>query len=587
MKRTQSRKTTLGFLFGIVATVLILSFNNCQQIQDLPGDESFPSRKGVETGNPMTPIALLPKIFLNSDYPQLPADHRVLTVGKSGRDFTDCQSAVNAAKPGDEVVIDARFVCSRLVLPNKGLAEHYIVIRTANLEALPPQGTRISKSDAANLAVIETNNAEFAVGISDLPPGSMASSEANHYYLIGLEIRVNPNVNVVNQYIVKLRNGGKNLNQLPHDIVISRSWIHGNPNQEVRRGIDLNGLRISVVDSIIEDIHRHGASTQGIAAWDAAVGPYKITNNEFAVAGSALLIGWQSSIPDLISSDIEVRKNLFHKLDAWKQPVTSNMDMTGHWYLSETIILRSVQRILFEGNTFENDWAGIPAGANYVGRAFYISPAGFGQSWARVQDVTIINNVMHDVAGGFLISYQDNSLPEVIARRIHIENNVAYNLDPNNDFGFIWLQGQAAGPVVFNHNTFLSDADRTPIAIMGARNGSFGQLTFTNNIINDQGAGILIRDSADNAEQSLASRFPSIVFHHNALAGQLASNYAGYSETNAFPLNLGSIGFSVDPSAGISDFRTLQLSPSSPYFNTASDGTSIGANIQKIKEALK
>jgi hypothetical protein len=586
VKRIHLKKTTFSLVFGMIATVLIVSFNNCERIGTVPQGDGIPSQKGVETGNPMSG-AILPKIYINSDYPLLPPAHRVLTVGTSGRNFTDCQSAVNAAAPGDEVVIDARFVCGRLVLPDKGNTEYYIVIRTANLAALPAEGTRISKKDAANLAVIETRDDGYAVGIADISSTSSATSGANHYYLLGLEIRVNPGVNVINSNIVKLRNAGKKLEQLPHDIVIARSWIHGNPNQEVRRGIDLNGLRMSLIDSIVEDIHRHGQSSQGIASWDASVGPYKITNNEFAVAGAALLIGWESSIPNLICSDIEVRKNLIHKLDAWRQPVTSNTGATGYWVFNESIILRSVQRILLDGNTFMNDFARIPASSNYIGRAFYFSPSGFGQSWARVQDVTVTNNIMHDIPGGFFIRYRDESLPEVVTQRIHIENNVAYNLDPTGERGFIWLEGQAAGSVVFNHNTFLSKPNSPPIAIMADKYGSYGQFAFTNNIINDQGAGVLGWGLAGNGAQALNALFPSVVFDHNALAGQLPVNYAGYNANNAFPADLGAIGFTVDVSAGIFDFHALQLKASSPYANAASDGANMGANIQRVSDAVK
>lgn len=566
----------------VSSAVLILSYNNCDRVQTDSDVKSILSARGVETGNPMSGIAALPKVYLDSDYPMLPSGRRILTVGKSGRDYSDCQSAINAARPGDEVVIDARFVCDRLVLPNKGSSTEYIVIRTANLAALPSQGTRISKQDAANLAVIETKNEEFAVGVSDLPANSNATSAPNHYHLVGLEIRVNPEVKVPNEYIVKLRNGGKKIEQLPHDIVISRSWIHGNPDQEIRRGVDLNGLRISIVDSIIEDVHKHGESSQGIAAWDAAVGPYKIVNNEFAVAGAAILVGWQSSIPNLISSDIEVRQNLFHKLDAWKNPVTSNIGKTGYWALSEFIVLRSVQRIIFEGNVFTNDWARIPSGSNYIGRAFWINPIGFGQSWARVQDVTITSNVMHDIPAGFAISYQDPNMPEVVAQRIHISNNVAYNLDSNNDRGFIWLQGEAQGPVVFDHNTFISNPSANPIMIMGDRNGSFSQMTFTNNIVNDDGEGILGLGSSAAGAASLATQFPEIVFRNNTLAGQDRTAYGNYAISNLFPTDLNAVGFSKNLSSGVESHKDLRLAPSSSSKNAATDGTDIGADISKI-----
>jgi hypothetical protein len=430
--------------------------------------------------------------------------------------------------------------------------------------------------------VLETSSYQFAVGVEDVPSGSTALISPNHYYLLGLEIRVNPNSKTKNGYIVKLRKSASRLEDLPHDIVIARSWIHGNPLQEVRTGIDLNGLRISVVDSIIEEIHLHNETSEGIAAWDAAAGPYKITNNEFAVAGVGILLGWQTSIPGLIPSDIEVRGNNFHKLDVWKQPVTSNLGLSGYWFLGNPVVLRSAQRVLFDGNTFSNDWAQVTPNASYMGHAFYFRPNGFDQSWARVQDITITNNIMHDVGGGFAISYQDPNLPEVVTQRVTIENNIAYNLDPKNTAGFIWLQGQAQGPIGFNHNTFLSRPNSLPMMIMGETDGSFNQLTFTNNIINDEGSGILGLSSPGSGGKSLAAQFPSIVFRKNVMAGQLASNYIGYAEMNYFPNDLAAIGFAKDISSGIFDLRDLQLLPSSPYSRAATDGTDIGANILKL-----
>lgn len=581
--KTNSARSAILIILGFI---LLISFNNCGQDAIFPKLElAGLGAKGVETGNPMARIAELPKIYLNSSYPQLPANRKILTVGVKDRLFKDCQSAVNAANPGDEVVIDAGFVCTNLVLIDKGDTRDYIVIRTANLASLPPEGTRISRDNAPDLAVLETNSYQFAVGVEDVPTGSTRVISPNHYYLVGLEIRVNPNSKVKNGHIVKLRKNAASLEDMPHDIVIARSWIHGNPLQEVRTGVEMNGLRISVIDSIIEDIHLHNETSEGIAAWDAAAGPYKITNNEFAVAGVGILLGWQSSVEGLIPSDIEVRGNYFRKLDAWKVPVTSLQGLTGYWFFGNPVVLRSAQRVLFDGNIFANDWARVPSTSNYMGHAFFIKPNGFGQSWARVQDITITNNIMRDVGGGFAIFYQDPRLPEVITQRISIENNIAYNMDPKNDAGFIWLQGRAAGPVVFNHNTFLSRPNSLPALIMGDKDGVFGQFTFTNNIINDQGQGILGLGSPASGGHSLATQFPSIVFHHNVMAGQAASKYVGYTETNHFPAGLSDIGFVVDPSTGIIDFKNLKLRATSPYIRSSSDGSDIGANILLIEKA--
>lgn len=580
-------KTTSSLIWFVCVLMLIVSFNNCSRYGLFPSAEDRISgigSKGVETGNPMAGSVALPKVFLDSSYPKLPSNHKILTVGAKGRLYNNCQSAVDAARPGDEVVIDAGFVCTHLVLPDKGNLQDFIVIRTADLPSLPPEGKRLSRTEASHLAILETNNYEFAVGVEDVPSGSSATISPNHYYLLGLEIRVNPLAKTKNGYIVKLRKTASKLEDLPHDIVIARSWIHGNPDQEVRTGIEMNGLKISITDSIIEDIHLHNETSEGIAGWDSAAGPYKITNNEIAVAGVGLLLGWQSSIPELIPSDIEVRGNYFHKLDQWRQPITSNLGLAGYWAFGNPVVLRSAQRVLFDANTFANDWSHIPATSSYMGHVFWLKPNGFGQPWARVQDITITNNVMHDVGGGFGIFYQDPSLPEVVTQRISIQNNVAYNLDSKNDAGFIWLQGHATGSVVFNHNTFLSRPKSLPALIMGEKSGTFAYFTFTNNLINDDGLGIVGLGSAASGGVSLTTQFPSVVLHNNALTGQQAANYVGYESSNYFPANLSEVGFSADPSMGVTDLKNLQLLNSSPYFGAGSDGSDIGANILQINQ---
>lgn len=586
MNRVRPTKTALIFAIACCGSLLVFGFNNCQRMMGPIPESSVPSQKGVETGNPMSGPVALPKVFIDSSFPQLRNDRKILTVGKKGRNFTDCQSAVNAASPGDEVVIDAGYVCMHLVLPDKGDSSDYVVIRSSDVTALPPEGQRLSREDAAHLAIIETRNYEFAVGVEDVPSGSRAVISPNHYYLLGLEMRVSAKSTQKNGYIVKLRKEASSLADMPHDIVIARSWIHGNPGQEVRTGIDMNGLRISVVDSIIEDVHLHNETSEAIAAWDAAAGPYKITNNEFAVAGVGLLLGWQSSVSGLIPSDIEVRGNYFHKLDTWRQPVTGNTGLSGHWFFGNPIVLRSAQRVLFDGNTIANDWAQIPEGSNYMGHAFWIVPNGFDQPWARVQDITITNNVLHDVGGGFGILYQDPSLPEVIVQRVLIENNVAYNLDPKNRAGFIYLGGEAKGAVTFNHNTFLSRENSSPAMIVAEEKGVFDQLTFTNNIFYDTGAGILGATSQTRGSQALTTQFPNVLLRNNVFAGQDAAAYAGYTATNFFPADLVSVGFTANPATAGNDYRSLMLTPSSPYYRAGADGTDIGADVMKIRNAV-
>src|SRR5690349_3665562 len=142
--KSKQANTLIAVTIGLILT---FSFINCGRYTLFPDAEDKiygVGSKGVETGNPMV---ALPKVFIDSSFPKLPADRKILTVGAKGRQFTSCQAAVNAARPGDEVVIDAGYICRNLVLTDKGDSQDYIVIRTANLSSLPPEGSRISREN--------------------------------------------------------------------------------------------------------------------------------------------------------------------------------------------------------------------------------------------------------------------------------------------------------------------------------------------------------------------------------------------------------------------------------------------------------
>ena len=230
------------FLFLSIPPILFLilfGFINCS---GPTSHDPTPNqmRGGTDAGNPYTykSIAALPKIFLPSDFPALSLNHRVLLVGPD-KQYRNCQSAIDVAEPGDEVVIDAKFICSPIHLKNKGSSDQYVVIRSANLAQLSPQGTRINRTDSKNLAVIETAIDDYAV---------YAEEWSHHFYLAGLEIRVNSSFSQIHRGLVSVGPWYLTpVEQIPHSIVFSRSWIHAAPLQEVSSGVLLNGSAISIV----------------------------------------------------------------------------------------------------------------------------------------------------------------------------------------------------------------------------------------------------------------------------------------------------------------------------------------------------
>ncbi|MGZ3749316.1 MAG: hypothetical protein ACXVCD_18415, partial [Pseudobdellovibrionaceae bacterium] len=416
------------------------------------------------------------------------------------------------------------------------------------------------------------------------------AERAHHYHLAGIEIRVNANFNGIHRGLISV--GPWNLtpaDQIPHSIVFSRSWIHGNPLQEILNGIRLNGSAVSVVDSLIEDIHAHDETATAIVGWKMGAGPFKIVNNEFIASGGALYLGGYATTEDQIPSDIEFRKNYVHQLVEWRNSITSLAGLTGPWRTGSLISFGNAQRILVSGNIFENQWSQLDV-HNY-GYAVEFAPdatANPGQIFARVQDVTFINNIIRNAAGAFNIIYQNFEVPSAITQRLEISNNLIYNIGSSwgDSLGIILLRQEAQGPVVFSHNTLLNVEGAGPMLLDPWSKGLYTQFTFINNLCSDQGDGIKDSNHATGTDTLLAM-FPGVVFHNNVLAGQIQSDYYGNAETNYFPANLSAINFLSSSNTALTDYHGFALTTTSPYVGKASDGTDIGASIPLIDEAMK
>src|SRR5437773_1226442 len=141
-------------------------------------------------------------------------------------------------------------------LPNKSGAG-WIIIRTSAPDAsLPPPGTRITPAYAAALPKVISPNASPAIA---------TQAGAHHYRLIGLEVTVGAGV-TSNEGVGGLIRIGEwapqtTLDQVPHDIILDRVYVHGTPAVTLRRCIALNGASVAVIDSYITDAHHRTFDT--------------------------------------------------------------------------------------------------------------------------------------------------------------------------------------------------------------------------------------------------------------------------------------------------------------------------------------
>ena len=101
----------------------------------------------------------------------------------------------------------------------------------------------------------------------------------------------------------------KDVESLPSELMLDRMLVRGDAAKGQKRGIALNSGSTTIRNSYISDIKAFGQESQAIAGWNGT-GPYTIENNYLEAAGVNILFGGADpAIPDLVPSDIIIRRN--------------------------------------------------------------------------------------------------------------------------------------------------------------------------------------------------------------------------------------------------------------------------------------
>jgi hypothetical protein len=503
----------------------------------------------------------LPRIYLDTTYS--PPRGTTMKVSAGG----DLQDAINRAKCGDVIRLAAAatFV-GNFVLPNKGECKEWIFIRSDAADSnLPKPGARITPSYVNVMPKVLSDNVD---------PALTASSGANHYRLVGLEIGLAGNVKS-NYGIVMAGQSEASLAELPHDITIDRCYIHGSPNGSIKRGVTLNGASLAVVDSYISDIHVVGQDTQAIIGWNGP-GPFKIANNELEAAGENVMFGGaRPALAGNIPSDIEIRGNHFFKPLSW---MVGNPGYAGnHWSVKNLLEFKIAQRVLVSGNILENNWVD-----GQSGFGIQITPrTEDGKApWVYVQDITFTENVLRHTACGANIAGMDDGDPQklVRGRKILIQNNLFEDVNGKNWGGgdgrlFQMLSG--ADAVTIDHNTAFQSNQM--VFADGRPNTNF---IFQNNITPHNSYGVFGSGFAPGTS-SLQHFFPGFVFEKNLIQGTAGNglSQSSYPAGNFFVADWGAVNF-VDFAKG-----NYGLAANSRYKKKGTDGKDIGADIAAVNAA--
>ena len=342
-------------------------------------------------------LPTLPQAFIDTTYS--PPSGNTIVVNAGG----NLQTAINNAVPGDTIVLQAGATFSGpFTLPNK-VGSAWIYIRSSAYASLPPPGTRVSIADAANMPKIVGTTA----GINAI----LTNAQAHNYRFVGIEIRPATGLFITN--LVAIGGGETSLANLPHDITFDRCYIHGDPTVGGRRGIAMNGASVAVVDSYISDFKEVGSDSQALWSYNSP-GPLKIVNNYLEAAAENVMFGGADpAIANLVPSDIEIRRNHFFKPLSWI-PLT--------WTVKNLLEFKNAQRILVEGNLFENIWAAAQAG--YLLNAKSVNQDG-ACTWCIVQDLTFRNNRGKNLENGLSLSGDEQPIATAPTRWLFSARSVS------------------------------------------------------------------------------------------------------------------------------------------------------------------
>ena len=467
----------------------------------------------------------------------------------------DLQAAINKAQPGDVIEVEEGAVFKGpITLPFKS-GNTYITIQTKSLAKLPASGIRVNATYAGLMPKILAVSKE---------PALKTAPRAHHFRFIGIEFTTADETTAAAD-LIKFGDGSdaqNTLESVAKDLELDRCYIHGHPQQEVKRGIALNSGETTIKDSYIGDIHGEGYDTQAICGWNGP-GPYHIINNLLEASGENVMFGGADpAIPDLIPSDIEIRGNYFFKPLTWKKDDPKYAGK--HWTVKNLFETKNARRVTVDGNFFENCWADAQVG-------FAILLKSNNQDnrcpWCVTEDLTFSNNVVLNVEHGLNILGYDVGKTSGQAKNLKIVNNLWENV------GKMWFQGtDGAKDVLIEHNTHFQRTGNI-MTLYGKTTTGF---TYRYNLTVRTGYGIK-GDGTGEGTVALAKFCPDYTFTKNVIVGASSSDYP---KDNFYPASIQQVGF-VDPEKG--DYR---LTPSSKYKKLA-DGKDIGCDIDALAPALK
>jgi hypothetical protein len=468
----------------------------------------------------------------------------------------DLQAALNKAQLGDTIVLEAGATFTGpFTLPTKTTGSGWIYVVSSNLASLPAPGKRVGPNDAANMPKITSPGYNYTIE---------TINGSHHFRFVGIEFA--PVSGAYVYQVIAIGNSNTSPATLAHHIVFDRCYVHAAANTNARRGIEMDGAYVAVVDSYVSGF-QDSSDSQALWAYNTT-GPLKIVDNYLEAAGENVLFGGaDSKAASLVPADIQISNNYFFK------PL-SLLAKTSTINVKNLLEFKAATRVVANGNTLENN----PAAAQQ-GFALLITPRDQDSTapWSMTSDIAITNNVFINVGSGINIAGVDNYHPNIpMTARVLVRNNVigVTGLGGANGRAFQVLAGGT--DYTIDHNTIIDTAappvSSTSDLMMAESTPKASNFTFTNNLATQTAYGFF-GSGVGSGTAALNSNFTNWTFLKNVIVDAKA---ASYPTGNFFPAAVDAVHF-ANYSGG--DYT---LAAGSPYKGAGTDGADIGANLSAV-----
>ena len=442
------------------------------------------------------------------------------TVCASGCSYNSIQAAIDAASYGDVILLRAgeTFVGHYTLRAKSGSG--WIEIRSdAPDSSLPSAATRLVPSDRGGST--PRNRLARLVGRGDRYKTApiIRTEPGAHGYVIRF-VEVDGEAQLGYETLVQV--GEDTTATPPYDITFDRVYIHGHPYKGQKRGVTLNGRRLSVLNSYISDIKAVSTDSQAILGYNGA-GPFTIENNYLEAAGENVMFGGADpAIANLVPSDIVMRRNHFFKPFAWRNPIvpspggvratagTGGSLSSGRHYFKVVALMATGSRTavsvpsaevsasVASSGSVTVSWSGVAGADKY--RVYRGTSAGGQGRYLETTSTSITYRGSGETSG----TPSSRGTKWTVKNLLELKNAARVTVD-GNILENSWSAGQAGYAIMLTPRNSNGSAPWTRVQ----------DVTFTNNIVRHVAAVVNISgyDNTDTTQRTERITFRNNLFH--------------------------------------------------------------------------